>query len=78
MQRHYMSGPLPPAVQGEIRILEPTMAVYDIGKLPSDDPAQPSHCAWVGDRGVERARGVCVKGSSAAAPSADANDMYTI
>ena len=72
-----MSRPPLPVVQGEVRILEPTMAVHNSRTFSLDDPAQRGHRAWIRDCRMERARSVCMK-SGQAAPSADADYVYTI
>ena len=78
VKRHDMSGPSLDVMQGEVGVLEPTVAVHDTGTLPLEDPAQRSHGTRVRDCRVERACGIRVKGPSAAAPSADTDDAYTI
>lgn len=54
------------------------MAVHHCGTLPLDHSAQGGHGPRVGDRRMEWARGVRMKGWKAAAPSADADDAYTV
>jgi hypothetical protein len=52
--------------------------MYDSRTFPLDYPAQRGNCAGIGDRRMEWASGVRVKGRSAAAPSANADDVYTV
>jgi hypothetical protein len=73
-----MGRPSLPVVQGKVRVLKPTVAVYDIGAFLLYHPTHNGHRTRIGGRRVERARGICVKGRQGAAPSTDTEDAYTI
>ena len=44
MQHYDMTGPPVSVMQREIGVLEPAVAVHDVGTLPLDHPAQRCHC----------------------------------
>jgi hypothetical protein len=78
MQRNNVSGPSLRVMQRKVRVLDPTVAVHDSRTLSLDHPTQRGHYSRVGDRRVERTRGVSVKSRQAATPSPDAYDAYII
>jgi hypothetical protein len=78
VQRYDMSWPRLLAMQREVRILKPAVAMHYGRALTLDYPIQRSHRAGIGERRMKRERGIRVKSRPAAAPSANPQDVYAI